>query len=110
MKREKHELHLGYGFRVGLLGLLAAVMLLVGASCTRNGDDPSDTRADSMFESSAGTVADNNVGSVTDKVTDKVTEKVTENATVVPGTMAPATTAVPETERVTSSGTARGGK
>ncbi len=106
MKREKHELHLGYGFRVGLLGVLAAVMLLVGTSCTRNGSDPSDSTADSMFESSAGTVADNNVGSVTDKVTEKVTEKVT----VAPGTAAPATTATPETDRAPATGTARGGK
>lgn len=114
MKQQKHQLYGGRGIRATLLSLLAVVLLVAGTSCTKNGNDPTETRADSMFESSAGTVADNNVGSVTDSTTGVVTERVTERVTLVPGT-----TLIPETEHVTSAVTvtpgtaaksARGGK
>ena len=87
----------GISFRTGLLGIMAASILLLGVACTRNGAED-------------GTVQDSNVGSVTsdatekathketDMVSEKVTEKMTEarthaasepgtGAVTVPGTM-----------------------
>ena len=85
MRKEKHLFHLGYGCRIGLAGLLASLLLLMGVSCTRNGMDGD------------GTVVDSNVGSVTSAVT----EKHTTAGTVAPGTL------IPDTERITERVTER---
>ena len=55
----------GISLRTGLLGIIAASVLLLGVSCTRNGGED-------------GTVADSNVGSVTSSATEKDTKKDTE--------------------------------
>ena len=60
----------GITLRMGVLGIVAASLLLFGVSCTRNGDMDGD-----------GTVADSNVGSVTSDATEKNTSKDTEKMT-----------------------------
>lgn len=101
--------------RTGLLGVIAASLLLLGVACTGNGGED-------------GTVADSNVGSVTsdatEKNTDKSTEKVTEArtemrteqhsgtvttpGTTVPGTTVPGTTVPGTTVPGTTPGTDMG--
>ncbi len=76
---------------MALVGLLTVAMLILGVSCTGGGNegDESNTMFESAFDNDNGTVADNNVGSVTsqstekmtEKATDRVTERVTERAT-----------------------------
>ena len=85
MNKQKHEFHLGKTLRVGLLGILAGVILIFGASCTKKGEDPMDN----------GTVADSNVGSVTSAPTEAATDTpgTTAPGTTAPGTTAPGTTA-----------------